>query len=354
MPASRISTGNRAPLPPIFLKSKAHVVKTAICLTPDLAFFRQAVCTASTILAQDDADAFDLFIVCEAADVAPGFALLDPALRAKINLLRVDFSSFDRDTPGRGRLSRAVFRRLFLDRVLPASYQRIVSVDSDMLIRRPGLGRLADLDFGGAPIAAAYDMIYLMDFNGGALARQFQRHRRTLGLDDKTPYFNAGLLAIDRTQWSALELGERAMAALRTNPDRYPYLEQSALNELIAGGFAPLSPRYNFMGDFLLLDLEATIDPIVLHFVNDPKPWNLGRWRGEARFAREYQAWFAASPWPKYLEQAPAGGLRTGKPRQTAARRNFADRLVAFLSACEFVDGWPAKNASTEVRSHLF
>ena len=205
-------------------------------------------------------------------------------MRARFNLLCVDFSPFDNGASGRGRLSRAVFRRLFLDRVLPQRYERIVSIDSDMLIRRPGLGRLADLDLNGAPIAAAYDMIFLMDFNGGALARQFQRHRLSLGLSEKTPYFNAGLMVVDRARWGALELGERAMAALRKAPERYPYLEQSALNELIAGGFAPLSPRYNFMGDFFLLDLEKRIDPIVLHFVNDPKPWDLDRWRGEARF----------------------------------------------------------------------
>ena len=109
--------------------------------------------------------------------------------------------------------------------------------------------------------------------------------------------FNAGLMAIDRARWSGEELGERAMRALLTDPGRYPYMEQSALNELIAGRFAPLSPRYNFMGDFFLLDLEARIDPVVLHFVNRPKPWERD-WRGEARFSGAYRAWFAASPWP--------------------------------------------------------
>jgi lipopolysaccharide biosynthesis glycosyltransferase len=311
-----------------------------MCLTPDLAFFRQAVCTASTILAQEDAGAFDLFIVCEEGDVAPGYTLLDPALRERIGLLCVDFSPYDRATAGRGRLSRAVFRRLFLDRILPERYERIVSIDSDMLIRRPGLGRLAEIDLGGAPFAAAYDMIFLMDFNGGALARRFQRHRRSLGLGAETPYFNAGLMAIDRARWRALDLGERAMAALRAAPDRYPFLEQSALNELIAGEFAPLSPRYNFMGDFFLLDLERLIDPVVLHFVNDPKPWNLDRWRGEARFAQEYQSWFAASPWPDYLDSAPIDDPPSRKPRMTPARRGFASRLTAFLKTRPFADGW--------------
>ena len=59
-------------------------------------------------------------------------------------------------------------------------------------------------------------------------------------------------------------------------------MEQDALNSLLQGGFAPLSPRYNFMGDFFLLGLEAEIDPIVLHFVNSPKPW---QYRAVARRA---------------------------------------------------------------------
>ncbi|MGO4870983.1 MAG: glycosyltransferase family 8 protein [Roseiarcus sp.] len=310
--------------------------KTALCFTPDLAFFRPAVRAAASLLAQGDADAFDIFIVCERSDVAPGFESLDPALRDKIELLTVDFSRFERGLAGRGRFSRAVFRRLFLDRVLPESYRRIVAMDSDMLAARPGLARLSQIDLRGKPIAAAYDMIYLMDFKGGALARRFRAHRRSLGLDLATPYFNAGLMVVDRAAWRAAALGDRAARALRDEPRRFPFMEQDALNAILAGGFAPLSPRCNFMGDFLSLDLEAAIAPIALHFVNSPKPWEYARWRGEARFAEAYRSWFAASPWPDW--SAPAPAARARKPRRTAARRQFAERLTAFLATQRFVD----------------
>ena len=46
------------------------------------------------------------------------------------------------------------------------------------------------------------------------------------------------------------------MKALRDEPERYPFMEQDALNATLGGNFAPLSPRFNFMGDFFLLDLE--------------------------------------------------------------------------------------------------
>jgi lipopolysaccharide biosynthesis glycosyltransferase len=318
-------------------------MKTALCLTPDRAFFPQAVCTAGTILTHSDADRFDVFIVCESQDVTPGFERLAPAFRERITLLCTDFSSLDHGLRAEGRFSRAVFRRLFLDRVLPARYERIVSIDSDIWVARAGLGRLAELDFGGAPFAAAYDMIFLMDFAGGDLARRFLADRAALGLDAKTPYFNAGVMAIDRARWSALELGARVVDALRRAPERYPFLEQSALNELIAGGFAPLSPRYNFMGDFFLLDLETAFAPIALHFVNAPKPWQYDLWRGETRFAENYRAWFAASPWPELAaERDRHVAAKARRPRRSARRRAFAERLTAFLRTCTFIDGWRA------------
>jgi lipopolysaccharide biosynthesis glycosyltransferase len=311
-------------------------MKPAFCLTPDLAFFRPAVRAAASLIAFDDSEAFDVFIVCEPSDVAPGFATLAPALRERIKLLTVDFSRFDGGLSGRGRFSRAVFRRLLLDRVLPDSYSRIVSFDSDMLVARPGLSRLATIHLQGKPIAAAYDMIYLMDFHSGALPQRFQAARRALGLDLATPYFNAGLMVIDRAAWQAEALGERTLRALAENPERYLFMEQDALNAILAGGFAPLSPRCNFMGEFLLVDLEEAIAPMALHFVNSPKPWNYADWRGESRFAEAYRSWFAASPWPDWSWPVPAG--RAHKPRKTEGRRRFAKRLAAFLATRRFVD----------------
>ena len=313
-------------------------MKTALCFTPDLAFFRPAVLTAASLIAQGDGDAFDIFIVCERDDVPPDFDLVDPMLRARLNLLICDFSRFDSGLSERGRFTRAVFRRLFLDRVLPETYARYIAMDADMLVVRPGLSRLAELSLGGYPIAAAFDMIYLMDKKRGALARQFQSYRQSLGLDLTTRYFNAGLMVVDRAAWRAGEFGERAARALRLAPEKYPFMEQSALNSLIAGRFAPLSPRYNFMGDFLLLELEERMAPIVMHFVNSPKPWHFDRWRGETRFARDYQAGFAKLPWPDWPVAADLVSRPPLKPRLTPARWRFAERLTEFLDGVDFID----------------
>ncbi len=313
-------------------------MRTAYCFTPDRTFFPPAVrAIASLIEAEPDAE-HEIFLVCEPDDVTPGFDRLPASLRKRIRLVTLDFSRFDEKLAGRGRFSRAVFRRLFLDEILPEHFERIVTVDSDMLIVRPGLERLESFELGGRPLAAAYDMIFLMDFKGDALARQFQRSRRGLGLTLDSPYFNAGLMAIDRAAWRAEKLTERVTRALRDTPDRFPFMEQDALNATLRGRFAPLSPRYNFMGDFFLLDLERRVDPLVLHFVNAPKPWEFAAWRGEARFAENYRDWFAASPWPDWAEAPEKPSWRRTRPPLTKLRQNFAKRLSLFIEQTSFLD----------------
>jgi lipopolysaccharide biosynthesis glycosyltransferase len=206
-----------------------------------------------------------------------------------------------------------------------------------MLIARPGLSRLATLDLGDQAFAAAIDMIFLMDCKGGPLARAFQGYRRALGLDLHTPYFNAGLMTIDRARWRAAGYADEAAARLRSHPERYPFMEQDALNSLVRGDFAPLSPRFNFMGDFFLTGLEAELAPIVLHFVNSPKPWDYAGWRGETRFARAYRDWFASAPFPAWRPAGAAPKARR-QPAATPLRRRFAQNLKSYFETCRFID----------------
>src|SRR5271165_7145044 len=314
-------------------------MRTAYCFTPDRAFFAPAIRTIASLIAAEPNSAHEIFLVCEPEDVTPGFDNLPAALRDRITLMTLDFSRFDANLAGKGRFSRAVFRRLFLDEILPPHVERIVTVDSDMLIVRPGLSRLARFDLGGRPLAAAYDMIFLMDNKGDdALVRQFKRSRLGLGLSLDTPYFNAGLMAIDRAAWRAEKLTERVTKALATDPQRYPFMEQDALNATLKGRFAPLSPRYNFMGDFFLLALEQRIEPIVLHFVNAPKPWELNDWKGEARFAENYRVWLTASPWPNWAKAPEAPAWRRTRPPLTRLRQDFAKRLALIIAQTPFID----------------
>lgn len=308
----------------------------AICLTPDAAYFKQAVATALSILDQDDADRLDVMILCEDRDLDPEFEKLDPVFRKRIAIQIVDWSKYTDGLPTRAPLSSAVHRRLALHRVLPERYSHFVSMDADMVVMRPGLGCLATLDLGDAPLAAAVDMIFWKDCDGGPLADEFRAYRARLGLARETPYFNNGLTFVDRHRWESADLRGEAIRYMQAHPGACRYLEQSALNAIVQGRFAPLSPRYNFMGDFLQLDLEDEIAPVILHFVNHPKPFH-AQWGGPERFRQLYRALFARTPWPDAANSTAQAAVRPPQPFDASG---FGTRLRGALRNCHFADGW--------------
>lgn len=304
----------------------------AICLTPDRRFFGPALCVAAQILDCGLPEDADLFLICEEADVWPRFELIDEPLRRGLELIVTSFADVTRTLAADSNGEHAIARRLFLDRVLPAEYDRIIPVDSDMMIVNEGLGPLVTLDLEGAVLAAATDMISYMDF-GGHLAEEFQAYRAALGMARDTPYFNNGLTVIDRASWTRAELGVRTLRFIAANPKLCLRFEQSALNALIKGRFARLSPRFNFMGDFMRLDLEDEIRPNVYHFVNRPKPWQKG-WIGDPRHAQSFRDWFAASPWPDFPDVVPADNY------YEPVNQDFRRRLLSFLTTQRFIDTW--------------
>lgn len=306
---------------------------SAICLTPDRRFFGPALCVASQIIGCGLPPETDLFLICEAADVWPRFDLVEEPLRSTVKLLVTSFEDVTRNLPTNDNGEHAITRRLFLDRVLPDGYDRIIAVDSDMIIVNEGLAPLVAIDLGGAVMAAATDMISYMDF-GGHLAQEFQAYRASLGMAPDMLYFNNGLTVIDRAAWTGARLGERTLRFIEDNAALCLRFEQSALNALLKGNVAKLSPRFNFMGDFMRLDLESEIRPNVYHFVNRPKPWQKG-WVGEPRFARVFEDWFAQSPWPDFPDIQPV-------EHQASVNLDFRRRLLSFLKTQQFADGWRA------------
>ncbi len=305
---------------------------TAICLTPDRRFFGPALCVAAQIIECGlPADA-DLFLVCEEMDIWPRFEEVDEALRDKMHIIVVSFHNVTHSLPANDNGEHAITRRLFLDRILPQHYDRIIPIDSDMMIANEGLAPLVGLDLGGAVMAAATDMISYMDW-GGHLADEFQAYRAALGMSREMLYFNNGLTVIDRRAWTQAELGDRTLRFIERNPALCLRFEQSALNALLKGNVARLSPRFNFMGDFMRLDLEGVIRPNVYHFVNRPKPWQKG-WAGDPRFAQSFKRWFAASPWPDFPDDPPSENV------DKSVNVDFRARLLTFLKTQDFADGW--------------
>jgi lipopolysaccharide biosynthesis glycosyltransferase len=305
----------------------------AYCITTDAAYFLPALYTARSIRRQPDGHDLEIFIVCGHGEAPADFTTLDARLGTRAGLITTDLDAVAANAPTTG-FSRAVYRRLFLDQVVPDHVTRIISLDADIQVVRPGLAALSAIDLGGHAVAAAFDMIFLKQYGGGALAEQFARHRAGLGLTADTPYFNNGVTVIDRAAWSARRIGYAALGHVLDRPDACPYLEQDGLNAVLKGRFAPLSPRFNFMGDSFHLDLEDEIAPVIRHFVTRPKPWETRPWNGRSDIPASYDAFFTE------IGRRPdsAGAPMPLAPQMDVDWRQFRARLLQWASKQDFAD----------------
>jgi lipopolysaccharide biosynthesis glycosyltransferase len=190
-------------------------------------------------------------------------------------------------------LPPATWFRLLALEVVPPDVERVVYLDVDVLIRG-SLSALWSVDLAGRPVGAVRSVNYPSIGTWGAFD-----HWRRYGIDPQLPFFNAGLLVIDAERWRAAGTSDRIVELLGSGDIRGG--DQQALNVALAGCWQELDPMWNQQtpllddahGGPLLYDLatleRARRDPLVIHFLDRPKPWHVdsthparGLWRAEA------------------------------------------------------------------------
>jgi len=166
----------------------------------------------------------------------------------------------------------ATYFRLLLDRLLPGDIDRIIYMDSDVLVTGP-LASLWATDLENYAVAATIDSVVDRD----------PSVREKVGLAPTSHYFNAGVLLIDLCRWRNEELGERALAFAIEHPELITWWDQCALNHVLRGRFKQLANEWNFQTAHLRWSKDGmcTADSLreldaakIIHFTGDLKPWH--------------------------------------------------------------------------------
>lgn len=171
--------------------------------------------------------------------------------------------------------------RLLLDRYLPEHVTRCIYIDADTLIQTP-LIELWETETGKDTIAA------VRDAGVPWAAAPYGLPWRELDIDPRLPYFNAGVMVIDRLKWKSLDVEKKALSLL----DDYSFLyaDQCALNVLFAGSVSWLHPKWNvqplhfkesslcWIAESPEWNREAIESPAILHYTNAKigRPWTSG------------------------------------------------------------------------------
>lgn len=159
--------------------------------------------------------------------------------------------------PTQEHLPAATYFRFILPIVLEVP--RMLYIDAD-IICLGDIGQLFALDMEENVIAAVPDEAVIA-------------HKRNIALDlqDHT-YFNAGVLVIDRENWTCNNVFSKVIAALAAEPQKFRYLDQDALNLILTGKIYYLDKAWNRINSAIISNEDKTI---LLHFAAHPKPWSI-------------------------------------------------------------------------------
>lgn len=179
-------------------------------------------------------------------------------------------------------VSVSTYYRLFLDRVVGDEWTRVIYLDSDLIVDHD-ISALYDADLDGRT-AGAVAGLSLPTI--GSLPEGHIFHR--LGIDANLPYFNAGVMLIDRHKWRDAKVEERCLEFLSITREAVKYWDQDAINYVLREDWAGLDPRWNRTSDYHSLVTKGELDrivpyaerlrsPFIVLFISGYKPWSAYR-----------------------------------------------------------------------------
>ncbi len=202
---------------------------------------------------------------------------------------------------GARKIAIAAYARLYLSSIIPESYDRVLYLDCDTIIR-DSVADFWNVDLEGYLIAGVRDTVDNFFL-------------KKIGMNPDEYYINDGIIVINLSGWRANQLEKQFIDFIRAFHGNVPHHDQGTINAVCRNKKLIVSPRYNatsnifsfsaktikriyFMDSFYSqeeLD-EARKHPAILHFTTGlvGRPWeeNCTHPRKEA-----YQRAANASPW---------------------------------------------------------
>ena len=202
-----------------------------------------------------------------------------------------------------GGMPIATYDKLLVAALLPETVSKVLWLDCDLLVLAD-VARLWDSDLGDRHALAVQDSLVPRVSSRFGVSGHRER-----GLDPGAKYFNAGVMLLDLARWRDEDVVGQALAYLRRYRERVWFMDQEALNAVLAGRWAELDARWNRnVGVSTVRGGED--DAWILHFNGNLKPW---RYRGRSRYHALYYGQLDATAWagwrPEQSWRSAAVGL---------------------------------------------
>lgn len=210
-----------------------------------------------------EAHSADVILFDIGAPSAEGAAVEKIASKENIRYIRLDTSVLQG--------LHITFGRLMITDFLPSEYEEFIYIDSDTQIWGR-LDELVEAPVSNGVVLGSRDALTVFLATGHKLGSELRSHLESLDLpaSAKDNYFNAGVLKTSRKAWAPIA-AEAIRLAKNSPPSRF--LDQDFINRVAHESVSIISMRWNFPAFYLRSGLENLVEPRVVHFMSNPRPW---------------------------------------------------------------------------------
>lgn len=224
-----------------------------------------------------------------------------------------------------GQLSRAAYLRLQMAELLPATVERAIYLDCDLVVLK-NIVELWNIDLQHHALGA------VPDYGIMASGKDWPRKQRELGFEPDDVYFNSGMLLVDVAAWRKNGYGSKIIEAVKKH--NYQHHDQDALNVMFHKNWLPLPLQWNVIppvwnlflkilckAKFRERAIQARREMAILHYAGGYKPWEYPETVSFNTHYYKYfrQTAFAAEPMPQPNKKRRGRSLKRQLLRLRAA-----------------------------------
>jgi lipopolysaccharide biosynthesis glycosyltransferase len=174
--------------------------------------------------------------------------------------------------PRHAHFPREAAYSLLLPDLLPATLDRILFLDADLLVL-DDLAQVWEISIGDSVLAAVPDAAIPL-----CRSPRGVKNRDEWGISEDADYFNCGVMLIHLSRWRERNVTARACDYLQKVGLQVDFLHQEALNAVLWDDWFPLESRWNLLGGLAGRPYESSGSgtwrkPGIVHFAGRFKPW---------------------------------------------------------------------------------
>ncbi|MEA5582715.1 glycosyltransferase family 8 protein [Nodularia harveyana UHCC-0300] len=183
-------------------------------------------------------------------------------------------------------ISSAAYYRLLAAEILPNNIDKILYLDSDLIVN----GSILEL--------YNYD---ISDYIVAANGKKVVTTKKRLELNSNY-YFNSGVMLINLKTWRNLNIGKISIQLIRNHPEIIKLWDQDALNKVIDGQFLNVDQKWNSLVDLYSRNSQVNEQSIIIHFIGSLKPWHIWCISPTKEL---YWTYLKQSPWSNSSPETP-------------------------------------------------